>query len=68
MLIASVLAVRFASAALFEREPAVSPEPAAEPEVDETRDKALAAAIAVAALASRPTLIARREDQGQPSA
>ena len=63
MLIAAVLVVRFASAALFEREPAPAAEPA-EPVFDETRDKALAAAIAVAALSSRPNLIARRGDEG----
>ena len=61
LLIVAVVAVRLISKVLFERGKAGPDDDT--PDADEYRDKALAAAIAVAALASRPMLIARRQDQ-----
>ena len=61
LLIVAVVAVRLICRVLFERGGAETGDPG--PDADESRDKALAAAIAVAALASRPRLIARREDR-----
>ncbi len=61
LLIVAVVAVRLISKVLFERGKAEPDDDT--PDADEYRDKALAAAIAVAALASRPMLIARRQDQ-----
>ena len=61
LLIVAVVAVRLISKVLFERGKAEPDDDT--PDADEYRDKALAAAIAVAALASRPRLIARREDR-----
>ena len=59
VLIGAILTVRLVCDALFERR--FAPEGVDEPEVDESRDRALAAAIAVATLASRPQQIVRRD-------
>ena len=61
VLIVSVVAVRLICGVLFDRG-AATPGDSTQDE-DESRDKALAAAIAVAALASRPRLIVRSEDR-----
>ena len=61
VLIVSVVAVRLICGVLFDRG-AAEPGDSTQDE-DESRDKALAAAIAVAALASRPRLIVRSEDR-----
>ncbi len=60
VLVLAVLAVRLVSNAPFERGGAAPDAPTQDE--DESRDKALAAAIAVATLASRPRAIVRRED------
>lgn len=60
VLVLAVLAVRLVDSAPFQRGVAAPAVPT--PDEDESRDKALAAAIAVATLASRHRPIVRRED------
>ena len=62
VLVVAVMAVRLVGSAPFDRADSAPDVPTQD--VDETRDKALAAAIAVATLASRPRAIVRREDRG----
>ena len=61
VLVLAVMAVRLVSNVALERGGAAPDVPAQD--VDESRDKALAAAIAVATLASRPAAIVRRVDR-----
>ena len=60
VLVLAVLAVRLVDSAPFQRGVVAPDVPT--PDEDESRDKALAAAIAVATLASRHRPIVRRED------
>ena len=61
VLVVAVMAIRLVSNASFERDGAEPDAPTQEE--DESRDKALAAAIAVATLASRPRAVVRHEDR-----
>ena len=61
VLVIVVMAIRLVSNASFERGGAETDVPTQDE--DESRDKALAAAIAVATLASRPRAVVRRENR-----